>query len=290
MRLKISPLFLVVLFASVSLFGQPSKPKEPTANQIIEMIKAKVTCIWAAETVDTFKAGNPQDVVTGIAVCMFADMKVLKMAVAEKCNLIIAHEPVFYSHLDGTKSLENDPVFQEKIKYISDHKLIIWRFHDHIHRTKPDGIYIGMVEKLEWTKNQTDSTMVRFKFDKVKVSDFIGQLKLKFPGSNFRVVGNPEMNVTGVALAVGAPGSSSHLKLLQEKNIDLLIAGEAPEWETYQYVNDATLQRKNKAVIFIGHTNSEEAGMDYCARWLKGFIPQGIKIQYMKNGSSFTTY
>ena len=132
--------------------------------------------------------------------------------------------------------------------------------------------------------------MVRFKFDKVKVSDFIGQLKLKFPGSNFRVVGNPEMNVTGVALAVGAPGSSSHLKLLQEKNIDLLIAGEAPEWETYQYVNDATLQRKNKAVIFIGHTNSEEAGMDYCARWLKGFIPQGIKIQYMKNGSSFTTY
>ncbi|MEI6141708.1 MAG: Nif3-like dinuclear metal center hexameric protein [Mariniphaga sp.] len=290
MRLKIFPLLLVVLFASFSLFGQPSKPKVLTANQIIEMIEAKVTCPWAAETVDTFKAGNPQDNVTGIAVCMFADMNVLKMAVAEKCNLIIAHEPTFYSHLDGTKILENDPVFQEKIKYINDNKLIIWRFHDHIHRTRPDGIYMGMIEKLGWAKNQIDSTMVRFRFDKVKLSDFIAQLKLKFPESDFRVVGNPDMIVTGVALAVGAPGSSSHMKLLQEKNIDLLIAGEAPEWETYQYVNDAVLQGKNKAVIFIGHTNSEEAGMDYCSRWLKGFVPQSIKIQYMKNGSSFKTY
>ena len=290
MRLKISPLLLVLIFSFVSLLGQPLKPKDLTANQIIEMIKAKVTCPWATETVDTFKAGNPQDVVTGVIVCMFADMKVLKMAVAEKCNLIIAHEPVFYSHLDGTKTLENDPVFQEKIKYINDNKLIVWRFHDHIHRTKPDGIYMGMIENLGWAKNQTDSSMIRFRFDKVKLSEFIGQLKTKFPDSAFRVVGNPEMNVSNVALAVGAPGSSSHLKLLQEKNIDLLIAGEAPEWETYQYVNDAMLQGKNKGVIFIGHSNSEEAGMDYCARWLKGFVPQNINIQYIKNGSSFKSY
>ena len=290
MRLKISSVLLIVLFSTVSLFSQPTKQKELTANQIIELIKAKVTCPWLAETVDTFKAGNPQDVVTGIAVCMFADMKALKMAVAGKCNLIIVHEPVFYSHLDGTKTLENDPVFQDKIKYINDHRLIIWRFHDHIHRTNPDGIYMGMIEKLGWAKNQTDSTMVRFRFDKVKLAEFIRQLKTRFPDSAFRVVGNPDMNLTGVALAVGAPGSSSHMKLLQEKNTDLLIAGEAPEWETYQYVNDASLQGKNKAVIFIGHTNSEEAGMDYCSRWLKGFIPQSIKIQYMKNGSSFKTY
>jgi putative NIF3 family GTP cyclohydrolase 1 type 2 len=98
-----------------------------------------------------------------------------------------------------------------------------------------------------------------------------------------------EMIVTNVALSLGAPGFSTHLKLLQEKNTDLLIAGESPEWETYQYVYDAQLQGKNKAVIFLGHTNSEEAGMEYCAKWLKGFIPAGIPIQYIKNGSSFKT-
>ena len=98
------------------------------------------------------------------------------------------------------------------------------------------------------------------------------------------------MEVTHVALSVGAPGSSDHIKFLEEKNTQLLIAGESPEWETYQYVYDAQLQGKNKAIIFLGHALSEEAGMNYCASWLKGFIPQGIKIQYIENGSSFKTY
>ena len=98
------------------------------------------------------------------------------------------------------------------------------------------------------------------------------------------------MEVTNVALSLGAPGFGTHLKLLQEAKTDLLIAGEAPEWETYQYVHDARLQGRNKAVIFLGHTNSEEGGMKYCARWLKGFLPQNTRIRYIENGSSFTYY
>jgi len=228
--------------------------------------------------------------VTGVAVCMFADMNVLQQAVANKCNLIIAHEPTFYSHLDETKALENDPVFQDKIKFINENKLIIWRFHDHIHRTKPDGIYFGMIEKLGWQKNQIDSSMIRFKFEKQKLSDFISRLKLTFPGSSLRVIGNPDLMVTNVAFSAGAPGSETHRKLLQEKNIDVLVAGEAPEWETYQYAYDALLQGKNKAVIFLGHAVSEAFGMNYCARWLKGFLPKDMNIRYIENKSSFTTY
>jgi len=283
-------LMITALVVSGTVFGQQVKQKELNANQIIAMIKANVTCPWSEETVDTFKSGNPEDIVTGIAVCMFADMKVLKQAVTDKCNLIIAHEPTFYSHTDETKSLENDPVYREKIKYINDNKLIIWRFHDHIHRTKPDGIYFGMIEKLGWRKNQSDNSMTRFTFDQQKLSVFISQLKSVFPGSSFRIVGNPEMKVTNVALSLGAPGSGTHLKLLQEAKTDLLVAGEAPEWETYQYVHDASLQGRNKAVIFLGHTNSEEGGMKYCAHWLKGFLPQNTRIQYIENGSSFTNY
>jgi putative NIF3 family GTP cyclohydrolase 1 type 2 len=254
------------------------------------MVKKNVNCSWSSETVDTFKSGNPGDIVKGVAVCMFADMKVLKQAVANKCNLIIAHEPTFYSHLDETKSLEKYPVFQEKMKYINENKLIIWRFHDHIHRMNPDGIYVGMIEKLAWQKNQSDSSMLRFKFNKVKLSDFISQLKRSFPGNSFRLVGNPDMVLTNVALSVGALGSGTHLKLLQEKNIDLLIACEANEWETYQYMFDAQLQGKNKAVIFLGHAVSEASGMIYCGHWLKGFLPKNMNILYIESRSSFTTY
>jgi len=290
MDFKATKLVLIALVLAGSSFGQQVNQQPLNANQIIDLIKKNVTCPWSSQTVDTFKSGNPDDVVTGVAVCMFADMNVLQQAVANKCNLIIAHEPTFYSHLDETKALENDPVFQDKIKFINENKLIIWRFHDHIHRTKPDGIYFGMIEKLGWQKNQIDSSMIRFKFEKQKLSDFISRLKLTFPGSSLRVIGNPDLMVTNVAFSAGAPGSETHRKLLQEKNIDLLIAGEAPEWETYQYAYDAQLQGKNKAVIFLGHAVSEAYGMNYCARWLKGFLPKDINVQFIENKSSFTTY
>jgi len=290
MDFKATKLVLIALVLAGSSFGQQANQHPLNASQIIDLIKKNVTCAWSAQTVDTFKSGNPDDVVTGVAVCMFADMNVLQQAVANKCNLIIAHEPTFYSHLDETKALENDPIFQDKIKYIKENKLIIWRFHDHIHRTKPDGIYFGMIEKLGWRKNQTDSSMIRFKFEKQKLTDFISRLKLTFPGSSFRVIGNPDMIVTNVAFSAGAPGAETHRKLLQEKNIDLLVAGEAPEWETYQYVYDAQLQAKNKAVIFLGHAVSEAYGMNYCARWLKGFLPKDMNVRFIENKSSFTTY
>jgi len=290
MDFKATKLVMISLILSGSLFGQQSNQKQLSANQIIDLIKKNVTCPWSAQTVDTFKSGNPDDVVTGVAVCMFADMKVLQQAVADKCNLIIAHEPTFYNHLDETKNLENDLVFQNKLKFINENKLIIWRFHDHIHRTKPDGIYVGMIEKLGWRKNQADSSMIRFKFEKQKLSDFIRDLKQTFPGSSFRVIGNPEMIVTNVALSVGAPGADRHRNLLEEKNIDLLVAGEAPEWETYQYAYDAQLQGKNKAVLFLGHAVSEAYGMNYCASWLKGFLPKDLNIRFVENGSSYATY
>ena len=290
MNFRIIKLFVLTLTISGTLYGQQGQSKSLTANQIIDMIKSKVTCPWSDTTVDTFKAGNPAEAVTGIAVCMFADMKVLKQAADSKCNLIITHEPIFYNHLDETKNLQNDPVFQAKMKFISEHKLIIWRFHDHIHKTDPDGIYVGMVEKLGWENNKADNSLIRFKFEPTKLSKFVSQLKAKFPGNAFRVVGNPDMMVTNVALALGAPGSTTHIKLLEGKATDLLITGEAPEWETYQYVHDAQYQGLNKSVIFLGHNNSEEGGMNYCARWLKKFIPQSIPVQYIQSESSYITY
>jgi len=290
MDFKATKLVLIALVLSGSLFGQKVNQQHLSANQIIDLIRKNVTCPWTAQTVDTFKSGNPDDIVTGVAVCMFANMEVLKLAVANKCNLIIAHEPTFYSHLDETKTLENDAVFQDKMKFINENKLIIWRFHDHFHRTKPDGIYMGMIEKLGWRKNQIDSSMIRFKFDKQTLSSFISRLKLTFPGSSFRVIGNPEMMVSNVAFSAGAPGTETHRKLLQDKNVDVLVAGEAPEWETYQYAYDAQLQGKNKAVIFLGHAVSEAAGMNYCALWLKGFLPKDLNIRFIESGSSFTTY
>jgi len=281
-------LIFLVVAGTRQLRGQAIVTKTLNATQVISEMKSHLSCAWNLETVDTFKSGNPDDVVTGIAVSMFADMEALRKAVDQKCNLIIVHEPTFYNHLDKTEQLEDDLVFQAKNEYIKKYKLIIFRFHDHWHKTVPDGIYTGMIDKLGWKTNQTDSSMLFFKFDEQTVGGFAQKLQEKLKGSQLRIVGDPLMRFTNVALAVGAPGSQTHLNLLNNGFTELLVAGEASEWETYEYVRDASLLGMKKAAIFTGHIASEEAGMEYCAKWMKTFI-HDIPVIYLENGSSFWT-
>ncbi|MBW8325481.1 MAG: Nif3-like dinuclear metal center hexameric protein [Prolixibacteraceae bacterium] len=288
MKLIGACIILLVFAGTKQLFAQNTLTGTLTARQIINQMQAQLSCPWSQETVDTFKTGNPDDLVTGVAVCMFANMEALQNAVAKNCNLLIVHEPTFYNHLDKTDMLEDNPVYQAKMAYIKKHKLIIFRFHDHWHRTVPDGIYVGMIEKLGWKTNQVDNSMLFFKFGEQTVGGFAQKLQERLGGSQLRVVGDPLMRFTNVALAVGAPGSKSHINLLTSEFTELLVAGEASEWETYEYVQDAAMLGMKKAAIFTGHIASEEAGMEYCATWLKTFI-QDIPITYLENRSSFWT-
>ncbi len=125
-----------------------------TAQQIVDKIKQHVTCPWQQRTVDTFKAGDPNTPVTGVAVTFMATYDVLGRAARQGCNFIITHEPTFYHGQDDTSQLDPDPVIEAKRKFIKDNNLIVWRFHDHIHRTEPDGIVAGMVELFGWKSFQ----------------------------------------------------------------------------------------------------------------------------------------
>ncbi len=128
-----------------------------SAQQIIDRIQKEVGVPWRAQTVDTFKAGDPHTPVTGVAVTMMATLDVLQRAAAAGENLVITHEPTFYSHLDGIADLEkqNDPVWAAKEAFIREHHMVVWRFHDHWHMRKPDGIQLGMTKALGWEKFQS---------------------------------------------------------------------------------------------------------------------------------------
>jgi putative NIF3 family GTP cyclohydrolase 1 type 2 len=143
-----------------------------------------------------------------------------------------------------------------------------------------------MVNKLGWKKNQVDESMMFFRFDEQSVGDFAQKLQEKLKGSQLRIVGDPKMLFTNVALSVGAPGSQRHINYLNSQSTELLIAGEGQEWETYQYVLDASMMGMKKAAIFTGHVPSEEAGMEYCAQWLKTFIKE-IPVVYIENGAAY---
>ena len=67
MSTLISALLLII---STSFLPVSEAGKIPTANDVVEQMKENLTCQWRMETVDTFKSGNPEDKVTGVA-CTF---------------------------------------------------------------------------------------------------------------------------------------------------------------------------------------------------------------------------
>ncbi len=71
-----------------------------TAQEIVDRIKQNVGVDWSADDVDTFKAGDPSTVVTGVVTTSMATLDVLQKAVQAGANLVITAAPTFYSRAD----------------------------------------------------------------------------------------------------------------------------------------------------------------------------------------------
>lgn len=274
--------------AAMPLLSAVEAQERLTCRQVIERIQKQVGVPWKEQTVDTFKAGNPDSPVVGIATTMMSTLDVLQRAAAAKCNLIISHEPTFYGHLDKTEELAagGDPVYAAKDALIRKHGLVVWRFHDHWHLRRPDGILTGMVRALEWGKYQSADDPQRFTLPGTTVGSLAADLKRRLKIRTLRVVGDPGMPVTKAALSPGFGGFAAHLKQLQSDDVEVLVIGETHEWETVEYVADAVAAKKRKALIVLGHVPSEQAGMEECARWLKSFVSE-VPIRFVPTTEPF---
>lgn len=270
-------LFIILIFCSIKSFSQ----QKLTVNDVIAKIKSEVNCPWnTALTVDKIKAGNGETEVTGIATTFMATLAVLQQAHEAGCNFIITHEPTFYSHTDDLSLHANDPIQEAKLKYIKANNLVVWRFHDHIHQNKPDQIYEGFIKKLGWQQYMKEEKIFA-KIPEKSLAEIVKEIEQKSGAKTMRIVGSPKAKFSKVGLVLGAAGSGAHFKALQSADCELLIVGESNEWETVPYVQDAITLGYNKALIVMGHADTEEAGMGVCADWLKGFYPK-LKIQFIE--------
>src|SRR3954469_16238435 len=71
-----------------------------TAQEIVDRIKKNIGVEWGNDDVDTFKAGDPATIVTGVVTTSMATLDVLQRAVQAGANLIITAAPTFYSRAD----------------------------------------------------------------------------------------------------------------------------------------------------------------------------------------------
>ncbi len=235
-------------------------------------------------TVDSLSFGDPQTAVTGIVTAFMPTQRILEKAVSMNANLIIAHESPFYQHQSSLDDvIEDDPVYQAKRMFILNSNLAIYRFHDYYHRYQPDGIMVGLIEALAWssyvTKHQPAYSVLEV--PTMTLFDMADYIKRKLNIGFVRAVGNVGTRCSRVGLLAGYRGGGRlTIPLIEQENLDLVIYGEGPEWETPEYVRDAASQGRPKALIVLGHAESEEPGMKLLAEQIQRRLPD-IPVQYV---------
>jgi putative NIF3 family GTP cyclohydrolase 1 type 2 len=281
------------LYTGASLAAPSFRWSTPTAAQatlaadeVIRRIKDKVGIPWRAQTVDTIIAGKGETRVRGIATTMMATLEVLQRAAAAGRNMVITHEPTFYSHQDTTEPFTRDATYRFKAAFVMQHEMVVFRFHDHWHAMKPDGVALGMARELGWEKNRVADQQREFTFAGITLAQLAGQIRERLGARTVRVVGDPELRVNRVAASWGYYTFNAANLPLARPDIDVFIVGETREWETVEYAQDVVAAGTKKALIVIGHVASEQAGMKYCAEWLKGFVPE-VPVEFVPASEPF---
>ncbi len=286
--------FLTALTAAVGAYavrplatrGKNTTPGAMTIQEVIDLIIDAIPGAPQEGSVDTVKAGDPSQSVTGIVTTFLATAKVIQTARERGANLIITHEPTFYNHLDEVDWLQGDPVYTAKRRLLEEHNLVVWRFHDYWHLHRPDGITTGALKKLGWQAYASPDELNLCLIPPTPLAELALFLKETFGSPMVRVMGDPAMTCRRVGLLLGAWGGRRQIQFLGRDDVEVLVCGEVREWETTEYVRDAAQAGREKGLIVVGHALSEEPGMEWLVPWLQPRVPD-VPVTHVPAGDPF---
>jgi putative NIF3 family GTP cyclohydrolase 1 type 2 len=281
-------------------------------QQVIEAILADSCGDFRLEkTGDRLISCCPETEVTGIVTTFMATVDVIKQAIACGANMIITHEPTYFTGRDEIDWLLDDPVYLAKKKMIEENHIVIWRFHDYMHVAKTDRIYDGLLKEIGWENNLLDRDSpemgriydelgkeigwvppIAYQINEITLTELASFFKQKLFMSVIQIVGNPAMTCSRVGILVGGASlglgrEQMPMELMEKMNLDVMVCGEILEWTLCAYVNDAQMLGLDKAMIVVGHEHSEEWGMKFMAEWLKPLV-NGTPVSFIDAKEPFT--
>lgn len=251
-----------------------------TAREVVELIKKNHTIPWNDRSRrDTFKAGNPDVTVKGIATTMMTTLDMLKRANAAGLNMIITHEDTFWNDPDDTKDLTENRLYKLKTEYILKNDMVVWRDHDNMHASTPDYTVVGELRsaglKAPERVSMRPGVIV---IPETTFGELAAQVKRSSGARALRCVGDPKAKVSKILIGPG------YATPRITPDVDVVIGGEQQEadggFDNIEYVMDAASLGVAKGVIMLGHVISEQAGMEDFGNWLRSFLP-GIPIQFV---------
>jgi len=253
-----------------------------TIRDIVNRLRGDVPPI--GDTVDIlFGPGGPDTPVSGAAVAFMPSIEAVERTAALGANLLIAHEGVFYTHRPAERLPEYDPVYASKQDMIRRSGVTVYRHHDYCHRAAPDPITLGLVRALGWeaTLECMLPAAAVLAVPAMRADEAAAHIKARLGLPGVRFAGDPGAICRRIGVLAGYRGGGELVvPLLREERLDLVVAGEGPEWETPEYVRDAAHLGAAKALLFIGHAESESPGMRLVADRLRESCP-GLPVHWL---------
>lgn len=257
-----------------------------TGREVVELIKQNVGVPWREQSYrDTFKFGNPDSTVKGVATTVMVTLGMLKRANEAGLNMVISHEVTFWNDRDETKDLLDNPLYKLKTKFMRDNGMIIWRMHDHMHAMQPDFTVVGSLRSVGVKGGENAETRPGvLTIPETTLGEFASQVKRLTGSRAFRCVGDPNAKVSRILLEPGY-GTARMIE-----GVDVVIGGEQQEadgsFDNAEYVADAASLGIPKGLIMLGHVISEQPGMEDLAKWMRTFV-EGVSIEYMPADEPF---
>jgi putative NIF3 family GTP cyclohydrolase 1 type 2 len=258
--------------------GVPAFADAPlTAQQIADRIIAIMGPVWnPASYRDTFKMGDPDTPVGGVASCFMSTFDVIKRAHEKGLNFVITHEPTIWTDADLLPPVQNDPLYKLKLEYVNDNKMVLWRTHDSWHKMQPEPMNAAQNKKFGWDKYAIAGDPKACQFPSISLRDVVVQYAEKTPTESVRVIGNPDSMIKSLTRC----GHSCEQNIQGLEKYDATISIEAREFETAEYGRDLLASGAKGAMIIASHESGEENGMELFTNWFKENLP-GIHIEFI---------
>lgn len=280
-------------------------------REIVEKILAYHPQLPNYHGCDDWKCGDPEAECTGVVSALVPTVNVIKKAIELGANLLIVHEPTFYTSEDGPGWFEDFPnaVYDEKRKLIDEHGITIWRDHDHMHFHQPDGIFTGVLKHLGWADcasvDRDTGSFAHFHVqlpEEMTVAQLCQHLIREIGMNGVRYIGDPAAKVKSLAFvghlfpgpcakkrADGTPMEyGAQIIRTLEEQVDVILPGEVIDWTVLSYVRDAVQQGRAKAMINLGHLNWEELGMKYTQEWLEEMLHGIVPVTYVPSEDMYS--
>jgi len=249
-------------------------------------------------TVDRFIIGDPSTPIKKIGTCWMSDWKTCRRAVESGVNVLITHEPTFYTHWDldekegdyyaspeYTKQLYLQQIERKK-KWINGNGLVIIRNHDTLDALKDKGIPFAFGNFLGFSNKDIINSRTFYnvyKTDKQPAAAYaksiVGKLaELGQPGVAF--YGDPERIISSVGVGTGCicdPMEFSDLK----PDLFIAIDDVVRTWTQTAYAADT-----GEPLIVINHGTSEEMGMRSLNQIIKQKFPD-IDVIHFNQGCTY---